>query len=257
MLALWSIVWCCTLTLEPGKWPYSGHLWYLVGVAALCPLVAVLGARRPVDRVWPAFVLLPLFLVLGLPAISSFWRGTPAPLQLETPTVVGFAIVLVMGAGNYLFTRLSLPVSLLAAGIALLVYPLTEFGTATNRSPVDSAGYAGVCLGLAAASAFVLMRRRNDGLPPHERLWVDFRNAFGIVWAKRVMDRINWTAREEGWPARLDFAGLVWTQDAPGEDEKRRTIDRLTDTFRWLLKRFVDEAWIDRRLGTGNGETLP
>lgn len=245
-LGFWTSVWFAAVYSATTP-AVESRLWHLASVAALCPLVAVLGARRPVNNVWPAFVLLPLVFVLGMPALTSLWRGGAATLRIETPSAVGFALVLVMGAGNYLFTRLSLPALFVAAAVALPVFPLTDFGS--GGTPADFAGWSGVCVGLAGSTGWLLMRRRDESPPPHERIWTEFRNLYGVVWAKRVMDRINWTAHEERWPARLELSGLVWTGDDVDEAERRRIIARLEHTFGWLLKRFVDARWIAERGG--------
>lgn len=231
--------------------PLAGHVWYWIALLTLLPFVAILGARRPIVRAWPWFVLVPLCLVLCLPSISTLWRGTHLPLRLETPTVAGFAVVLTMGVGNYLFTRLAVPALLIGVAIGWLVYPSTEFGFQAGASLIDCVYFSGLTLGFAAVIGHYSMKRRVAASSPHEQLWIDFRNAYGIVWTKRVMDRVNWTATEENWPLRLDLFGFVWTMADASDAEREQTIVRLETTFRWLLKRFVDEAWIDERLASG------
>ena len=244
-LAGWSIAWFVPID------PLAGHVWYWIALLTLLPFVAILGARRPIDRAWPWFVLLPCCLVLSLPSISTLWRGTHLPLRLETPTVIGFGFVLTMGVGNYLFTRLAIPALLVGTAIGLLVYPVTEFGINAEASLPVCILYAALCLGTAAVIGHLLTGRRTTAASPHDQLWIDFRNAYGIVWTKRVMDRVNWTATEENWPLRLDLFGIVWTNDRTTDDERNQTTVRLETTFRWLLKRFVDEAWIDQRVESG------
>ena len=60
------------------------------------------------------------------------------------------------------------------------------------------------------------------------------------------MDRVNHTARQEQWSARLEMEGLIWNPDAT-ESERQHTLDRMDHTFRWLFRRFVDPEWIDER----------
>src|SRR5262245_38410697 len=43
---------------------------YVAAVGALCPLAAVLGAKRPQDKPWQ-FIVLSLWLVLSLPAAQT------------------------------------------------------------------------------------------------------------------------------------------------------------------------------------------
>lgn len=245
-LTIWTGAIGCRWAFDFDATPqHSSHLCYVVAIATLAAFVMVLGARRPIDKVWPWFVLLPLVLVLMLPSWTNRLWGPDSPLRLETPRVLGFAVVLVMGIGNYLFTRLSLPALLLGTAIVLLVYPSTDYGTGSSYA--TALDYAGICLGLAAVSGWLLMRSRPDDLQPQERIWADFRNSYGIVWAKRVMDRVNWTAAEEKWPLRLDLHGVVWTNAEATDAEREHAIERLRATFGWLLKRFVDEGWMERR----------
>ena len=244
----WGTVCLLTaMTRIPGV--LHGHLWYGAAILGLCPAIAVLGARRPVSRVWPVFVLLPLIAVLAVPVIATLWNhGGDVPLEIETPILIGFLLITVMGTGNYLGTRYTISALLYAIAIILVTLPSTGIGT-DNGWTTQWLGPSGtLCLALGCWSASVSSGRASPQLENYDRLWIDFRDTFGIVWAKRVMERINWTAREEKWPAELGFQGLVWTKEDVTEDERRKVIDRLNHTFRWLLKRFVSDDWIDSRL---------
>ena len=100
---------------------------YSVAVVMLCPGIAVLGARRPGATAWGFFVLIPLVLVLMWPAAASVRTlKSGAPLELEVPAVLGFAVVLVMSSGDYFGTRYTLPTMLFAAAEILLVAPLSS-----------------------------------------------------------------------------------------------------------------------------------
>src|SRR5207248_1708172 len=48
---------------------------------------------------------------------------------------------------------------------------------------------------------------------PLDRVWRDFRDLFGIVWARRIQERFNDEARKQGLPLRLGIDGL---EDATG-----------------------------------------
>jgi len=250
LLTVWGVVWAV------GNWGPSvsdgllSRFCYSTAVLGLCPPVAVLGARKPVSRAWAAFVLIPLLLVFSIPAVSTWWRhGPDTALQLEAPMLIGFLLVLVMGAGNYVGTRFTWAALAYAAAVATVILPATDFAETLDAPPVALVNAAAILLGMSGWAAIRAGRRANLELPHHDRLWIAFRDAFGIVWATRVMQRINWTAREENWPAELDFTGLRWTETKIDADEKRRVIERLIHTYRWLLKRFVNDEWIDIRLG--------
>lgn len=245
-LTAWAGCWFVTKTMTGEA---AGHLWYGVALLAICPPVAVLGARRPVSNAWPWFVLLPLVSVFSIPSLTVLWRdGSASPVQLETPMLLGLTLVLVMGVGNYVSTRHTLPALLYGSAVALLILPVTTIGLPFGWSPETFRTTATVCFGLSAGLVIWTTRTNPNTEPGCDNLWRDFRDTYGLVWAKRVMERVNWTAREEKWPATLDLAGLHWNSGDISEKNRRQALIRLEQTFRWLLKRFVDEAWIDRRL---------
>lgn len=227
----------------------AGRLWYFVGLLALCPFVAVLGARRPGSRVWTAFVLLPMLLVLGWPALLPTAGGfVEGPVVLERPAVIGYWLVMVMGIGNYLGTRFWGPAVLVGVSGALLVESVAH---RVARGDVEVPQYralATFCLVAAVLWAVRLGFRPARAAGPFDRLWLDFRDWFGIVWARRIQDRVNHTAETEQWNVRLELHGFTsLPREAPHEisAETRRRIDH---TLRWLLRRFADEEWIDQRL---------
>ena len=82
----------------------------------------------------------------------------------------------------------------------------------------------------------------------YEGLWLDFRDWFGILWTRRVMERLNQTAETEQLSARLSLDGLVWN-DSVTEPERQETQEKNGPcVFAGFFRRFVDEKWIDERL---------
>ncbi len=117
----WAVSWVSDLGLRVASKSLADHLWYGSAVLALCPAIAVLGSRRPGARVWTWFIQVPLLLVLGWPVLSLWLQGSELRgLQLETPQLVAYVLVLVMGTGNYCGTRFTLPVLCFAAACACL-----------------------------------------------------------------------------------------------------------------------------------------
>jgi hypothetical protein len=111
----------------------------------------------------------------------------------------------------------------------------------------DAYRAAGTLLWLLAAVAAHRAARRSLPIDPGvDRLWSDFRNLFGIVWAHRLQERINAEAAREQWPVRLTPSGLVWQSEA--ESARAQALPRVEHILRWLLRRFVDDAWIAERL---------
>lgn len=242
----WEIAWICHLfPIQPA---IQDQLWYGAAILGLCPPIAVLGAKRPGSRVWAAFILFPLVLVFSWPALVEWvYRFPPQRLQLETPMLLGYGLVLVMGYGNYLGTRHSLAAFLTAAAYGGLALELAQ-----SPQPDQSLQPVGPTLLLVLACVVGMVFRNS---PPERfgwnRVWWDFQEAFGLVWGRRVMDRINQTARQEQWNAEWNAQGLAFSPEI-SDAEKSHAMERVDHTLRWLLRRFVDSEWIDERLEPNN-----
>lgn len=224
-------------------------VWYMSAVSALCPFVAVLGARRARALDWSLFVLLPLLVVLQWPAIAQWrrcWNGQS--LELETPTMIGFALVLLMGSGNFIGTRLTRPAIIWIATWGLIVW---TFGPSVGQNRLSrDAVYSFLSISqLVFWVAVAKAALRPSMATGMDRVWQDFRNSFGTVWAFRLMTRVNEIAQRDQWPwlltndgLRLSSLGSPYAGD-PADDP------RVDQAFRWLLKQFVEPEWIDQRLG--------
>jgi hypothetical protein len=232
-------------------------LWYLVAIALLLPPVAVLGARRPIHRVWPWFVLLPLVMIFAWPVLSTCAAGKlPAAWNIEEPVLVGYCVVLVMGTGNYLGFRHTIPALLYMAGALLLSGPLCPATAAWLPAATASRAWATLCLAGAAWLAARKTGVSRHPAPAHtlqtlDTVWIDFQNLFGIVWARRLQERFNEGMKHNHLPIRLGVQGFELhaaegrlTRDfTPAEANAAET------ALRWLLQKFVDPGWIDARVG--------
>jgi hypothetical protein len=227
-------------------------LWYAAAVVALVPPIAVLGARRPTARVWTWFVLMPLVLVFTWPlAPALHGEGDPTAFSLEEPLLAGYLLVLVMGAGNYFGLRFSLAALLWLAGLVLVIAPLCP--TTAKWAPEAAAGRLSGTLCLVAAGWIADRQAARGGEyrraePALDRVWRDFRDLFGIVWARRLQDRFNEEARRKGLPLRLGIHGSEASDPSLSVEFDSQTLAAAEESLRWLLQKFVDPAWIDRRL---------
>lgn len=240
---LWTLTWTFDLALGLLPHPVADHLWYASAVVSLCPAIAVLGARRPGVRVWNWFILVPLLFALGWPVMTQLiQRQHLRGLELETQQLVGYLLVLVMGAGNYFGTRYTMSALLYVVANACLIVSISVVCPTwlSDRWWVRCLATGGMAWAVivAAGAGSISVADRFD------RLWLDFFDQFGIVWGRRIQDRVNYMATKEGWPARLDLQGFRW--DTPADPQIE---GRIEHTFRWLLRRFVDPEWIDQRLG--------
>lgn len=250
--ALWfqgtlTIVAIATLAesrLQPGL---IDQLRYFTAVSALCPFVAVLGARRGRLLDWSLFVIVPLILVLEWPALAQWtrcWNGQR--LEFETPTQVGYTVVLLMAVGNFVPTRFVWASVSWMAAWAWELFQLSNEGTVKSLSQ-----------SLTALLTLVFWANLHGGVrqPPlgtWNQVWFDFRDWFGLAWAARVSARINEVAEREQWPWRLTSNGLQSITPNAAAPADPADDPRVQQTFRWLLKPFVDSEWIDERLRVPN-----
>lgn len=248
MLAL--IVWVTVQMLALDAFGLSVGWQSRIGYFALtmlfAPFVSVLGAKRPGSRVWDWFIVLPMILVLNWPAVASGISDLPEQaLNLEGPALMGAIVVLVMVLGNYFGTTFT-PLALLLGGSFLC--GLTEFSKILPQ--VGDQQFVPriiVSTGLLTTMivAPVMYRRQTRYRTGYQRVWLDFRDWFGVLWTKRVMDRLNQTAESKKWPVRFGLEGILWQEESALDSGHDAEIEH---TLRWLFRRFTDDEWIDRRL---------
>jgi hypothetical protein len=251
-----ALAWTVTLLASRnlGGWSVPSAIgeamWYATALLSVCPAVAVLGARRPRIATWTWFVLVPLIAVLAWPVLAV-WAIAPRPLpvQLEAPHVLGWLLVLLMGAGNYLGTKYWISACLYAAALVLLI---ASFSSATPGwlSAELMRVWASIAVALAVVAAWKA-GRAPAVQPSIDRLMEDYCNLYGIVWGRRLQDRLNAVAQRQGWPVAVTPRGLVWEEEM-SDSKRHETTTQVEQSLRWMLKPFVDPQWIDRRL-TGCG----
>ncbi|MEZ6063867.1 MAG: hypothetical protein R3C19_26265 [Planctomycetaceae bacterium] len=249
----------------------NSALQYLAVTLLLSPLIDVLGARRPGHNAWPWFVVLPLIAVLQWPSVTQIVSSRATlPVEIPTPAVVGWLFVLLMGAGNYVGTRNTLAALLGSSGLVCLLLPVTEW----IPFPRNSLILSGSCLIAVAAT---LAARRSHGKPMTlpgvdgrstnaadvNRMWSDFRDLYGMVWSKRVVDRVNQFAAREFWQSRLSLDGFQNTADDEKFSEVRaansQPTNRQVQVLCWVLRRFCDDSFFRRylhELPGGTGESV-
>ena len=228
-------------------------LWYLAAVAALLPPIAALGARRPINRAWTWFVLLPLFLVFAWPVMPVVWNGAhhPEAFDLETPLLLGILLVSVMGVGNYVGLRHTAAALLWLTAIWLIVLPLCS----TTSGWLGQSSLWRITAVLAISAAGWMASGQDSRITsiepsvPLNRLWQDFRELFGVVWGRRILERFNDDAQKRGAKLRLGWMGLEDLSGKPVEiSADPQELGTAETSLRWLLQKFVNSEWIDQRL---------
>jgi hypothetical protein len=231
-LAAWA-AWVVALLADwRGQAPGPPAVRYFALCLTACAVIGVLGARRPGVGPWN-FVLVGLLAVLLLPLAEGL--GT---LHLTWPRILFLAGALAVGVLNYLPTRLG-PVALLFGagwGLELAgVLPAEGVPEAVRRVlPVG-----GLLLALGPWAAYVQMGWRPRPAAEFDRLWLGFRDRFGVMWAQRLTEQFNRAAANAGWPVCLRWPGLRLT---PGAALPAPAVqEEIVATLRALLKRFGPE----------------
>jgi hypothetical protein len=198
---------------------------YLAVCLTGCAAVAVLGARRPGVGAWN-FVVVGLLAVLLLPWFEGLEHLRDSPIRL-------FFVAATVGVGvlNYLPTRLGPAALLLGAACTLelvvLIWPESRLGTFERGR-----GLGGLLAGGSPWLALAALHRQRPSTNEFDRIWLGFRDRFGLVWGQRVREQFNRSAAHAGWPSQLNWQGHR-AETPPGEDAIL--------TLRALLKRFGPE----------------
>lgn len=228
----------------------------VAGALSLCPVMALLGAKRPQHGVWQ-FIVGTLAVVLALPAVSAalIRPGTPPDVHpLGRWFLLGLVLV---GWLNFAATRHGLAAAVVAAGQIVLLrafLPLAPFAGAP-AAMVDAAGCLAVGLGAAMAagqSAAAGLRRAAAAAPSPQGVhplaaridppFLALRETLGAAWTLRLAERFDAVAAARGWPCRLRFGGLEVTGPVDAEAWQREA----ARAFLAIARRFVSHGWLRR-----------
>lgn len=213
---------------------------------SFCPIVAVLGAKRPQHTAWN-FVVVSLWAIVMLPAAENFFLHSGQKLTLGDARAWFLWILILLGPLNYVPTRFCVPAFLLAMGQVIALSPYLAL---IHRPLVRAPVMAGLLLVVfALVVAWLFSRRSEIGLTNYDRVWRDFQNHFGLLWSLRVQERVNSLAQQNKWNAELTPNGFY---PLSNENDTQRLDPAMESEFRsslrGLLRRFVSNEWIDRRL---------
>jgi hypothetical protein len=257
-LIVWSgVELAAALWGEDSREGLLGPLRWATITLSFCPAVALLGAKRPQQKAWN-FVVVSLWAVVALPAAENFFLHRGQKLEMGDARGWFLWIFIFLGPINFVPTRHWLASLMLAAGqivafsssLALLHWPM-----------VPKPELVGLLLaGAALVVAWLSSRRASDAASSYDRLWLDFRDTFGLLWGLRVQERVNATARQNGWDLELTWSGFRHRASVEPLAEIDPAIESmLRTTFRGLLRRFVSSEWIAERtcrIGTPKAEIM-
>ena len=257
--AVWGVVACLAAAAEfawraalPAADPATAASLRL-GVTALsvCPIISLLGAKRPQHGVWQ-FIVASLGVVLALPAATAVLvrPGAPPDVHIAERLLI-LALVLVAWL-NYVGTRRAWAATLVAAGQLLVVRDFVPLAPEVPGPAVADA-VAAACIAIGAGIAVVQSLGAPGGGPTRpgrptasvgslraevEPALLAVRETFGAAWTLRIVERFNAVATTRGWPCRLAFSGVVEdVEDATTRAAAARTLGA-------ILRRFVDAGWL-------------
>lgn len=205
------------------------------GMATLffCPIVSVLGAKRPQDKAWHLIVG-SLWFVLVLPAAESLFVHRSGGIQIHDARAWFLWALIAVALLNYVFTRYVFVVILCCAAVTIWLSPYLP-GLRWDWDPPTRTAWASVLLHAAVVLAFVCRGWKTPARHLFDETWIDFRDTFGITWGLRVMERVNTAAEGSRSPARLEWYGFQVGDDITDEQTKN-----LKASFDGILRRFID-----------------
>ena len=245
-LAAIGLVEACLAWRGAAVEPLMASLWrYAAAVSTFCPVMAVLGAKRPQDGAWQ-WVVLSLWIILLVPAVQAMAANSGDRLELFGAWRILIGGLVAIGLLNYLPTKHAAAAILLAIGQTLLVAPF--FGVA------DSLAWRRVgMMGILGAAALVLesSRRRarftSGNAEPfafdqlNER-WFALRDGWGAFWGLRILQRVNQSAELGRWPMRLAWwDGFSTPASATDSNELAPQTQQTFDSLLWRFERLAGQ----------------
>ncbi|MEQ8837667.1 MAG: hypothetical protein RID07_12745, partial [Lacipirellulaceae bacterium] len=228
---------------------------YFYYVSIFCPLMAVLGAKRPQNRGWQ-WIVLSLWVTLTIPAIQSLLDDPTARLVLPGMWKGFLWLLIMMGLLNYLPTRHWLAALPFAIGQVFLFW---EYIFPVRPSSLEllggekliswgyylMAGAVGIVWlqSLTKRSVNLEKGQHVERLVPQLGRWLRFRDGWGAFWTARLMARVNQTAELQKWPIRLwpsGFKAVDESADVEITEELAASVEKTLDALLWRFER-VDE----------------
>ena len=205
---------------EAASWPAHAATvsCYLALSLTGCAAIAVLGARRPGVHAWN-FVVVALLAVNLLPVAESFL--TAGALQLPILRLVCLVGTLAVGVLNYLPTRFAPAALALLLGCAGIRALVTAPGTGRQHRLILGTGW--LALAFTPWIAYASAGGGNAAASEFDRIWLEFRNRFGLFWSQRLREQFNRSAAHAGWPVILRWQGLRLLPGSPPPEAETQT----------------------------------
>jgi len=237
----------------------------VVAAFSVCPVMSLLGAKRPQYGLWQ-FIVATLAAVLVLPAVSAVLIRPGSLPDLHILGRCFLPVLVIVGWMNFVGTRRAAAVTLIAAGHLGLIWPLlpgVQLEAALPQATRDLVSMSCMTAGgfLALFQSVLARFKRGSVLTNGVRLSSDnaesdnaefvsrvntcffaLRETLGAAWTLRLAERFDLLATQRDWPVRLTFQGVQIKEesgDSSWQDDAARAMEA-------LMKRFVSSSWLTR-----------
>ncbi len=232
----------------------------VVAAFSVCPVMSLLGAKRPQHGVWQ-FIVATLAAVLALPAASAVLIRPGSLPDLHILGRFFLPVLVIAGWMNFVGTRRAVAATLVAIGHFGLIWPLLpgiQLADALPQATRDlaavscmtSGGLLALCQTLFAHSRRlsvladgVQLSSENAEFVRHvNACFFALRETLGAAWTLRLAERFDLMATQRGWPVQLTFHGVQLQKESQGSNwqpDAARVIEA-------LLRRFVSSSWLTR-----------
>ena len=239
------IQWQTTAVGEP-TWAAAAR--YMAAIGVFCPVMSVLGAKRPQHTAWH-FIVGSLWVVLILPAAEVLVLHPGQELFVHDARAWFLTVLIGIGTLHLLMTRFWISGLLFAFGQVALLGQYLPIALGASHWSQGVWGPAWAVAACAAAMVTAWLTKPSSADSRWDRLWLDFRDMYGVLWALRVAARVNEAASLNQWPIELTWQGFI---HAPSEEPMVEPPDEISGALdncvRNLLRRFVSPQWISNRL---------
>jgi hypothetical protein len=215
-------------------------------VLSFCPLVALLGAKRPQYAAWN-FVVLSLWAIVALPAAENLFLHRGREVAMGDARGWFLWMLILLGPINFVPTRFWMPAIMLAGGQIIALSPHLPL---LRREVVRDSSMVGLLVATCAlGAAWLITQKRSRAANRYDRVWLDFRDSFGLLWGLRVQERINAVAKQESWDLELTWSGFQSPSTGKPLVEVPAVIEpALRTSLKGLLRRFTSKEWNNERL---------
>lgn len=219
---------------------------FAAAVLMFCPVMSVLGARKPHDWLWQ-WIVLSLWGVLIMPAAEVAFIRPGRDLEVHDLRGWFLWVLLLIQLVNYppIFRfGWAAWIATFCQGVLLADYLPMIQASPTSEWRIGAI----VVLAVAAVgvASQIHRKRRPAGSDFQlQRAWCEFRDLYGALWAMRLAQRINAAAAICEWPIRAGLGGFSNAETGePLEELPQEFADPFRKNVRNLFRRFFAPDWL-------------